>query len=192
MKKITYKRLIILVGIVLFLVGCTPKQENHTVTITSAIELVSKKADMSGYRFFHEDNHVFMATSLIESVRMFTENGTGIVYYGYAGCPWCERAVPELDKVAKEYGARIYYVDVHDPSITMEDYNQLENYIREIFDESGAFKVPEVIAIKNGKIVGHHLALVSGFSPDGDNQMNDEQKAELDQIYAELIQAVAD
>ncbi|MBP3891338.1 MAG: hypothetical protein J6D29_04120 [Solobacterium sp.] len=191
MRKL-FKTTLLLLCCAMHLIACGQKQlEENYPTITNPVNLVTKKADMSGYRFLQDSDHAYMEVTAEESIRMFTEKGTGILYFGYVGCPWCERAVVELNKVAKENHIKVYYIDVRAQSFTEEVYYKLDPYISSIYD-NGAFKVPEVVAIKEGEIVGHHLALVEGFHPEGDNQMNDEQKAELDQIYLELIEAVVD
>ncbi len=41
------------------------------------------------------------------------ENGTGIIYLGFPGCPWCRNALPVLFDVAKENNIEtIYYMNI--------------------------------------------------------------------------------
>lgn len=41
------------------------------------------------------------------------ENGTGIIYLGFPGCPWCRNALPVLFDVAKENEVdTIYYMNI--------------------------------------------------------------------------------
>ena len=41
------------------------------------------------------------------------ENGTGIIYLGFPGCPWCRNALPVLFEAAKENGVEtIYYMNI--------------------------------------------------------------------------------
>lgn len=41
------------------------------------------------------------------------ENGTGIIYLGFPGCPWCRNALPVLFDVAKENKVEtIYYMNI--------------------------------------------------------------------------------
>lgn len=47
--------------------------------------------------------------------------------------------------------------------------------------------VPEVVAIKDGKIVDHHLSLVDSFDSSVQNEMNEDQKLELINIYLDMI-----
>ena len=177
-------------------------------TITNSVDLVTSEADMTGYQWLYDTDPPFVETTFQESIRMFTEKGSGILYYGRTNCPWCQRAVPVLDEVAQETGVTIYYIDASQPLATAADgsvdatksqevYQELLGYISPILekDEDGkpAFQIPEVIGVKNGEIVGHHLSLVDSFSLDSeDAQMNDEQVAELKDIYRRIIVATVD
>lgn len=203
----------------LALVGCGPKLEIDKdvtavpsqpaqYTITNPVDLVTTEADMSGYQWLYDTDPPFVETSFQESIRMFTEKGSGILYYGRTNCPWCQRAVPVLDAVAKETGVTVYYIDAQKPLATAADgsvdaarsqavYQELLGYISSILEtgEDGepSFQIPEVIGVKNGEIVGHHLSLVDSFSLDSDDaQMNEEQTAELEDIYRQIIAATAD
>ncbi len=171
--------------------------EPTPVTITNPVEFETLPLVMDGYEFLEDDDPAFIEITLAESVRMFKEKGSGILYYGREGCWWCQRAVPVLNDAAKQMGVTVYYIDVNLPT-SKEAYDTLESYINSIFEkdaETGnpVFKVPEVIGVKEGEIVGHHLSLVSSFDPDGDDaMMNDEQKAELKRIYLDIIAAAGD
>ena len=183
------------------LTGCSKAgnkdAEPTPVTITNPVEFETLPLVMDGYEFLEDDDPAFIEITLAESVKMFTEKGSGILYYGREGCWWCQRAVPILNDAAKQMGITVYYIDVNLPT-SKESYDTLESYISSIFEkdaETGnpVFKVPEVIGVKEGEIVGHHLSLVDGFDPeDNDAMMNDEQKAELKKIYLDIIAAAAD
>ena len=149
---------------------------------------------MSGYTWLQDDSPAYEEITLAESIRMFTEKGTGVLYYGKVGCPWCQRAVPVMDEAAKESGITIYYVDVAQ-TVAKADYDTLVTYISSIFEKDAEgnpmFQVPEVIAVKDGQIVGHHLSLVESFTLNNENdQMNDDQKQELLNIYLEMFKAL--
>ena len=200
-KKVQNRKKL-LMAIVLAAVSLTAcsKDENkepEQVTITNPVEFETLPLVMDGYGFLEDDDPAFIEITLAESVRMFTEKGSGILYYGREGCWWCQRAVPVLNEAAKELGVKVYYIDVNLPT-SKESYDALESHINSIFEkdaETGnpVFKVPEVIGVKEGEIVGHHLSLVKSFEPgDNDAMMNDEQKAELKQDYLDIIKAAAD
>ncbi len=195
------KKIVLVFVALMTLVSCgksqtTDTEVNETITITNSVELNTTDADMSNYKWLYDSEPAFVEMTLEESVRIFKEGGGGILYYGYAGCPWCERAVPILNDVAKELGITVYYINVH-AQTTMEAYNELLTYITPILetDSNGEpeFKVPEVIAVKNGEITDHHLALVDGFKIESDeSQMSDSQKEELRNIYLDLIKSAKD
>ena len=199
MKKI----LTCLLAVVL-LAGCFNKTESKkntssdTLTITNKVSLTSTKVDMKGYKWIRNDVADFQLISLKESLRMFEEGGTGILYYGYDECAWCNRAVPELNEVAKELNLTIYYVDAS-AKVEKEDYKKLLEYIDPVLkvNSSGekGFYVPAVIGVKNGKLVDYHVSLLDSFElskDDPNKQLSDAQKQELQDIYRKIAKEVAD
>ena len=199
MKKIlTY-----LLAVVL-LAGCFNKTDSKkntssdALTITNKVSLTSTKADMKGYKWIRNDVADFQLISLKESLRMFEEGGTGILYYGYDECAWCNRAVPELNEVAKELNLTIYYVDAS-AKVEKDDYKKLLEYIDPVLkvNSSGekGFYVPAVIGVKNGKLAEYHVSLLDSFElskDDPNKQLSDAQKQELQDIYRNIAKSVAD
>lgn len=188
------------------LAGCgsaTHDEMNQTenLTITNTVELESTPNDMSGYSWLVGEVGTFNEITLEESVRLFAEGGTGVIYYGYVGCEWCERALPELNKVMVELDLPVYYVDA---SVQPADdtYDNLLTYVGDDLkkDDSGepAFYVPYVVGVKNGKLTESQIALVSGYSVkkpgtlDPSDQMSDAQKKQLQDIYKDIFRSVAD
>ncbi len=180
---------------VFLLAGCSAGKD-EPITIENDVELTGIKADMSGYYWLEEEDHPFVAISGAESIRLFAEKGSGILYYGYVGCPFCERAVPELSKAALRYGVTVYYVDVYDPVNTPDMYDVLLQYLDPVLVESEngkQFKVPLVVAVNDGEIVGSQLALVDGYKIESaDSQMSSAQKKELQNIYIDLFRKAAE
>ncbi|MCR5229635.1 MAG: thioredoxin family protein [Solobacterium sp.] len=180
-----------------------PAAGSEPVTITNAVDLevLYDHPDMSGYQWLTDPEPAFVEISLKESIRMFSEGGSGILYYGRTGCHWCQRAVPVLNQIAKEKGVTVYYVNVgspisDDPAQGRLIYDTLCSYIDVIFEvENGEriFQIPEVISVKNGEIMGHKLSLTDGFEiVDENSQMNEEQTEELRNIYRLLMNLAAD
>lgn len=208
----------------LLLVGCTNKQTSTTtntntstnnntsstqtedtntttksgITITNPITLNSTQADMSGYQWIRGDVANFQEITLGESLRMFEEGGTGILYYGYDTCQWCNRAVPELNEVAKEFNLTIYYVDASQ-RVERDEYAKLLEYIDPVLevDSKGekGFYVPAIIGVKDGKITDFHVSLVDNFEipqNDPNKQLSDDQKQQLRDIYTQIAEKTAD
>lgn len=199
MKKI----LTCLLAVVL-LAGCFNKTDSKkntssdTLTITNKVSLTSTKVDMKGYKWIRNDVADFQLISLKESLRMFEEGGTGILYYGYDECAWCNRAVPELNEVAKELNLTIYYVDAS-AKVEKDDYKKLLEYIDPVLKVNSAgekgFYVPAVIGVKNGKLAEYHVSLLDSFElskDDPNKQLSDAQKQELQDIYRNIAKSVAD
>lgn len=198
------KKFITCVLSAVLLTGCATTTQSTTststsqkVTITSDVELKAVKTNLSDYKWVGSPVGDFEETSLHETLKLFEEKGNAVVYYGYAGCQWCERALPELNKVALETGAKIYYVDAS-VSPSEEDYKQLTEYLGDALEtneETGEKEmyVPFVVGIKDGKVVDSHTALVDDFVIENESsQMSDKQKQQLQNIYKDIINQVAD
>ncbi len=184
------------------LTGCTKDttaEESviEPVTITNTVALDSHYADMSPYKWIEGETAHFEEVTLAEANRLYLEGGSGIVYYGYIDCPWCQRAVPLLNEAAREMEVTVYYIDVYgavQPS--KEEYDTFINCIKDTLDiENGeyAFYVPYIAGVKNGKITGYHVSLLDSFTIENDDsQMDDAQKKELKTIYENIIKETAD
>jgi len=142
------------------------------------------------------------------------EKGTGIIYFGFATCPWCRSLVSTLTSVAEEKKEPIYYLDILSirSSYELEDgklskikdgtdkYYQilqlLNNELDEFYltDESGnvydtgekRLYAPTIVAISNGKITGIHVGTVDS-QESGNDSLNSEQIEELSKIIGNLI-----
>ena len=194
------KKLLCILVSILLLCACTGKKDDITSNsaIKNSVELKTSTFSIDGYEFF--DKNATIAIKKIgfnEALRMFDEKGTGIVVWGYQGCPYCQRALPVLNDAAVESGIDVYYVDLRAEDIAnmsddewMESYSSLVNNLADILtveDGEPVMYVPEVVAIKYGKIVGHHLSLVDSFDSSVQNEMNEDQKLELINIYLDMI-----
>lgn len=150
--------------------------------------------DMTAYIWTKQPAAEFRQVTWTEALRLFQEEGTAMLMFGYETCNYCQRAVPLLSEAAKEKNVPIYYIDVYaEPQPTEEEYVEMCGYIDETMDkdENGEpeFFVPSVIGIRNGKITGYHVSLVDGFQPvNKSDQLNDEQKSRLKNIYIEIIE----
>ena len=128
-----------------------------------------------------------------DEILKFFKSGTGIVYFGYNTCPWCRNSVPVLiDAAIINNLDKIYYVDIHGinlKEIRKELYEILDPYLREREDGTKGLSVPDVYAVKKGKIKGHHIGTVESYQ-DPTKGMSKKQKKELKKIYTDLIKEV--
>ena len=138
------------------------------------------------------DNRVKYIKSDKELVEILTTK-TGIVYMGYETCPWCRNALPILiDSIISNDVKNFYYFNIHDVSakdIKDKLYEILDSYLKVTNDGKKVLAVPDVYAIKDGKIVGHHRGCVDGYN-NPYRKMNDEQLKELKNIYDEMIKEI--
>ena len=104
-------------------------------------------------------DNVFVIKNIDEIIKIL-ENGTGIVYLGFPECPWCQAYVTYLNDVAKENDVdKIYYFNIlNDRKDNTKKYQKIVDLIGEYlqYDDEGNKRVyvPDVIAVKKGKIVG--------------------------------------
>lgn len=173
------------------LMGCS-----HSTTITNTVSLETTDADMDEYSWIGDEIGDFRKITLQEALRFIDEKGSGILYFGYVGCPWCERAVPILNEVALETKVTIYYVSTKDP-FDADDFATLKEDLYDALpvdsDGNRDFYVPMVVGIKKGTVTGHHTSLVGDFKiTSSDVQMSDDQKKELKSLYEDIVKRTAD
>ena len=174
----------------LLLVGCqnnTANQQVENKEFVNAVEVTTLPFDTAEYPFFKDG--VDMAIEKIsyeDTMRMLDEGGTSIVIFGYAGCGYCQRALPVLNDAALNKGVKAYYCDIVAEELSDEEFANLTTHLESILKvENGepVMYVPEVIAIKNGEIVGHKLS----FDCAG-NELTQEERDNLQVIYEGLIE----
>lgn len=138
-----------------------------------------------------QDNIYYYAT-FDEIVEVF-EKGTGIVFFGFPACSWCQAYAPVLDEVARERDiAKIYYLDIMKMrKDNSDEYKKLIELTKEYLenDENGSKKiyVPDAYFVKDGKIVGHNNSM-SMLSGDNVKEYFDEEKRK--ELKLELISLV--
>lgn len=140
-----------------------------------------------------ENNPIKYAT-FDEIIDVLTK-GTGVVYFGFPGCPWCRNAIPVLFEVAKENDVdTIYYFNPREIRNSGNDaYQQLTTILNDYLEENDegvkTLYVPDVYFVKDGKIMGNHLSTVDSQS-DPYNPLDEEQRTELKNIYQNLFDKI--
>lgn len=183
----------------LFLVACSngsyqePKVDQK-MDIPYKLELKSSKADMSGYKYLRGKVADFKEVSASEALRLMDEKGTGVLYLGYDTCPFCVRAVPELNEAMKRSGVFVYYVNT--TRMNEVEANAFLAKFSEVLkangDHSDGLYVPIVVSIKDGVPVAEQTSLVKGFVIENESsQLNETQKLALQTIYLNLFQRIA-
>ena len=107
------------------------------------------------------DNRFVYATP--EQVLSVLEKGSGLVFLGFPQCPWCQQLAPIVNEAAKaEQFSSIYYLDIRQARQDNDStYQQLLEKLKDQLnkDEQGnpRIYVPDVTAVRDGRIVGHFL-----------------------------------
>lgn len=112
------------------------------------------------YKAVSDDNR-FVYASDAEIISTL-ENGTGLIFLGFPECPWCQSLSGMADQAAKNQDLdKIYYLNIRghreDNSKTYQALvADLEPYLEK--DEQGEPRifVPDVTAVKDGKIVARY------------------------------------
>lgn len=192
------KKILTLVLTAFLLFGCstTPTggsstKEKIDVSTLNILDLNTTDADMSDYTQLTDTKHVFKEISMEESIRLFEEGGSGVLYYGYSHCPYCQRAVPVLNNAAREEGLDIYYVDVtaeenQNSAVSEKLIGYIQDFLKKEEGEP-IFYVPQVFVVKDGEIVGDHLSLVDSYNINEQEDLNEEQRKELKKIYIDMM-----
>ena len=132
------------------------------------------------------DQKPFEKTNITTVFTMLENKESGIVYFGFSDCPWCQEALPILKQVLEEQKLNCYYVQTRD-----EERNSLlkEEEKADIMEKSMDFLqrdeennpqlyVPFVIVIEEGKVIDGHVGTVEGYDTN-ERKMNKEEKEEV-------------
>ncbi len=141
-------------------------------------------------------NNVFVYRDAEEIIKIL-EGGTGIVYLGFPECPWCQAYVPMLNEVAKEEGVeKIYYFNIReDRQENTKNYQKIvklvKNYLMKDDEGNERIFVPNIYAVKNGKILSHNnetSVVDSDITPS--QYWTDSKKSDIKQTFKNMIDEV--
>lgn len=188
LKKI-FNILICLV-LLFVIVGCNNKSNNDAAQFKKEYEELNDKS----VKMNIDEKNPIKYVTFDEVVDVLT-NGTGVVYFGFPGCPWCRNVIPVLFEVAQTNNVdTIYYFNPREIRNSGTDayqklVNILSDYLEENEDGDKTLYVPDVYFVKDGKIVGNHLSTVDS-QKDPYTPLNNEQITELKNIYQELFNKI--
>lgn len=217
-KKIVIFISLILVIIVMGLVLVFMKTEESNMNFTEdEIKFKDEYEILNGTNYNEDiilktvnidsDNNVKYVSD--DEILSLLENGTNVIYFGWAECNWCRTIVPVLLDVIKENEIdTLYYYDFKALRVAYENnndekkveiYESILDIIGEDIDSlfsldsprSGEKKIlaPTVIFIKNGSYVGSHVKSVDSHLKSSD-ELTSEQVEELESIYQKYIDQI--
>lgn len=143
------------------------------------------------------DDNRFVFASAGEVLEKF-ESGSGLIFLGFQQCPWCQQLAPIVDKAAKAEGLdKIYYLDIRHARETNDAtykkiVEKLKPHLRT--DENGQPRVyvPDVTALKDGRVVSHFLqeTTVDGEKATADTYWTEERRARAVEQLRKMIRAM--
>lgn len=142
------------------------------------------------------DESSFTSITFDEAIAFFEDGKSGLLYFGFPGCPWCEDVVPILKEEAQENDVEVYYIRTRDDDknrlYSDEQKEQIIPYLGDYMsdNEEGELTlyVPLIVAVQDGKAIAGHEGTVDGHDA-SERDMTDEEKQEAEQEILEVIQA---
>lgn len=135
MKKMLW--VLVLALLMMVPAGCrTVAEESDAARFKKEYELLNGQSNLDGSALYQvlnipEDNPFVYADP--DDLRSLFDNGSGVVYLGFADCPWCRTLLPALLDAAETagYTESIYY------------YNALYERDTRVLDETGEIVVEQ-------------------------------------------------
>lgn len=172
--------------------SCTNKKtEENNVKGCDGDEIcdVKNQADMSGYETMKDANHRFISIPMQDFLVKTENKESGIFYFGYVACPWCQEAVPVMNEVAKQLDLNIYYIDKKAETSDEATIAKVEDVLKGILTEMDGkphLYVPEVVVVKDGEIIDHHLSTIGDYDAH-ERTMTAQEQEQLKHLYQDLF-----
>lgn len=188
MKKIL--KLCLFIVLLISLTGCNEQNNNDALRFKEEYEALNNQSVVIE---INENNPIKYLN--FEEVIDLLNNGTGVIYFGFPGCPWCRNMLPVLFDVATNNNIdTVYYFNPSNIRKSDDENYQkltslLDNYLLENKEGKKTLYVPDVYFVKDGQIVGHHLSTVDSQT-DPFVPLTEEQTKELAKIYQNLFEKI--
>ena len=154
-----------------------------------------QKANMNGYIGLKEENHHFVSSTMAELKNAIVKKEDGIYYMGYTVCPWCQDAVPLLEKAAEKTDTTIYYIavkdDNHKKTFTEEENEYFIKWASDFLeageDNKKTLFVPYVFIMKNGSVTDYHLGTFDDHNAN-ERALTKSESEDLISIYVKMME----
>jgi len=178
MKK--FLKVFIFAFVLLLTIGCSVKPVNE---VTDA-EKFAKEYDVS------KDNP-FKYVNVEDAIKLL-EEGTGIIYFGFPECPWCQASVKVLTEALNDKNIKeVYYFNPKEiRENNTEEYKKIieltKDYLFETSENEKRLFVPDTYFVKDGQILGHNNDM-STMSGEVSEYFTADRKEALYNEYIKLI-----
>lgn len=117
------------------------------------------------------------------AISFFQEGKSGVLYFGFYDCPWCQDVVPILSDVAAKNGGEVFYVQTRDAQrqrlYTDEQKERIVPYLGNYMSENNegvlTLYVPLIVRVQDGKVTMAHQGTVDGHQA-GEREMSEEER----------------
>ncbi|MDE5758648.1 MAG: hypothetical protein K2H85_08560, partial [Allobaculum sp.] len=95
-----------------FLVGCS-----STPSTSSSMSGCAPDEGSCAQEESHEAKMLskdFEPMSFEEAIAFFEDKQSGLLYFGFPNCPWCQEVVPILHELASQADVPVYYIQTRD------------------------------------------------------------------------------
>ena len=194
------KRKIIKILLIPLLAGCTavkaPTKDKNTTNYLESNNVCTSKENCSMPE--NEIVNGFDEIAMTKALELLRDSQySGVLYFGFANCPWCVEAVPVLKSVTDAMGVHVNYIKTRDDTGSLlyseeqkkELYEYIGRYMTKENDGSVTLYVPMVIVVKDGKVVDGHCGTVDGHDAHK-RTMNREEKEKLKETYEKILNNV--
>ena len=172
------KKLMMLV-LCAFMLGCTPKEQYKLDYVTDGT--------ISEFTEITDKEPSIKEISLPSAITFFENKYSGVMVFAKPDSRYSQKAFAVLNQAAKDAGVTVYYVDV-----SRKFYKTDEEFIDVTYLENPqgggtSLYIPDVMAVKNGRVVDFHVGILDDYDLDVNPKMTEEQYQKIYNIYADLI-----
>lgn len=195
------KRLIMLLSCIILVLAFALIYLNTDLFKGTEVGTVIDNNVSNNVRFYRDypsvnmDENIYYYATYDEVVELFTK-GTGIVFFGFPVCPYCQVYAPVLDEVARERDAeKIYYLNIKEMrEKETDEYKKLVEILEDYLevDDKGNKRifVPDTYFVKDGKIVGHNNSMSTLSGVEAKEYFTEEVRKELKKDIITLTEKV--
>ncbi len=135
-KKLIIPSIVLLIVIVILIYFYIIKTNNtDAAKFKKEYEVLNTQLNIDGSKKYkqlsiNKDNNIIYLN--YNELMNFINEGTGILYFGRPGCPWCRLLVPPMLEFAKENNLKIYYYNIEaDRDKNNNNYKKILNLLDE-------------------------------------------------------------
>ena len=181
------KKLMMIV-LCVFMLGCTPKEQYKLDYVTDG--------SISQFTEITDKEPSIKEISLPSAITFFENTYSGVMVFAKPDSRYSQKAFAVLNQAAKDAGVTVYYVDVSRKFYkTEEEFTRYREKVEEFIDvtylenqQGGkSLYIPDVMAVKNGRVVDFHVGILDDYDLDVSPKMTEEQYQKIYNIYADLI-----